>query len=87
MSLQLSFSATLSDFKSNEDAFYKCKWHCPLDRLQVVEPDFLNDIWEHFVKEGEGKDSETRGRKGGRWEDKKGEDIRGAKLINTSELT
>ena len=31
-----------------------------MDRLKVVEPDFLYDIWEHLVKEGKGERLENQ---------------------------
>lgn len=28
------------------DYFYTCKWHCPINELEIVEPDYLHDIWD-----------------------------------------
>lgn len=35
-----------------DDAYYKCKWQCPLDKLIVTEPDYTNDIWDYVAREG-----------------------------------
>ena len=42
----------LRDFKANDGATYTCKWFSPLDKLQVVEPDYHTDIWDHIVSGG-----------------------------------
>ncbi len=31
------------------DGTYRCKWHVPVDSLEVLEPDYQNDIWDYFV--------------------------------------
>ncbi len=31
------------------DGTYRCKWHVPVDSLQILEPDYQNDIWDYFV--------------------------------------
>ena len=45
---------TCSDVGPYNGVHYRCKWHCPLDKLSVMEPDYMNDIWDHVVKQGEG---------------------------------
>ena len=37
---------------SPEDVYYKCKWQCPLNELEVTEPDYLNDLWESVLTKG-----------------------------------
>ena len=41
-----------SEVSVYDDAYYKCKWQCPLDKLIVTEPDYANDIWDYVVREG-----------------------------------
>lgn len=43
---------TYSEVGVYDDAYYKCKWQCPLDKLIVTEPDYANDIWDYVVREG-----------------------------------
>ncbi len=37
------------DFKTNQGATYACKWYAPLDSVEIVEPDYHSDIWDHIL--------------------------------------
>ena len=40
------------DFQSISNFFYTCKWFSPLSELDIVQPDFLNDIWDQTMMPG-----------------------------------
>ena len=37
----------------HEGDSYSCKWFSPLDKVEVVDADYYNDIWDSIVAGGE----------------------------------
>ena len=53
LSLRSATFSTHRDFQVCEGDSYSCKWFSPLSKVEVVETDYHNDIWDYIVARGQ----------------------------------